>query len=466
MPKEALATKSTEGHGPINIGMKLERHILDLLPQRLKARLSALGSDHRQLARGLLVVGFFVLVGKFAGASKEIAVAWRYGVSETVDAYLFVFNLLQWPIGIIAGVIGAVLVPLAARLRQDSPQDTPRFRSELLGGTLLVSLGLGVGASLFLPWFVQQPWVGLNETQGARASEMAVWLAWVLPLAMVARLLAAWTMAANRHLNTLLEGAPALAILVAVLLMGGTAPLIWGTLAGFLVQVVLLFLPLAFRGEAEAPAFVFRSRHWRSFFAGFGLMLVGQGLMSLVDIIDQFFAARLGTGALSTLGYSTRILSLILGLGTIAIGRAALPVLSRSHAEGVAGIERTAIQWAGLLFGIGILIMATGFWLAPTIVEVLFERGRFTNEDTERVMGLLRYAVVQVPFYFGSIILSYALLSQQRYREIMMLAAVSVAVKLALASLMVPLLGLAGLLLATAGVYFVTGVLMIWILRR
>ncbi|WP_404363728.1 murein biosynthesis integral membrane protein MurJ [Marinobacter sp.] len=436
-----------------------ERRILNLFPKRLQARLAGLGSDHKQLARGLLLVGFFVLVGKFAGAAKEMAVAWRYGVSETVDAYLFVFNLVQWPIGILAGVIGAVLVPLAARLRQEAPQDTPRFRSELLGGTLLVALGLGIGAWLFLPWFVQQPWVGLNQGQAALAGEMATWLAWVLPLAMIARLLAAWTMAANRHLNTLLEGAPALAILVAVLFMGGTAPLIWGTLIGFFVQVLLLFVPLALRGEAEAPVFVFRSRHWRPFFAGFGLMLVGQGLMSLVDIIDQFFAARLGTGALSTLGYSTRILSLILGLGTIAIGRAALPVLSRTHAEGRAGIERTAIQWAILLFGAGLGIALVTFWLSPHIVELLYERGQFSSGDTLRVSGLLGYAVVQVPFYFASMILVYALLSQGRYGAVAAIAAANLAVKLGLASALVPAMGLPGLLLATAGVYLASGLL-------
>lgn len=436
-----------------------EQRTPNLLPQRLRARLGGLGSDNKQLAHGLLLVGFFVLVGKLAGAAKEMAVAWRYGVSDTVDAYLFVFNLIQWPIGIIAGVIGAVLVPLAARIRQESPQDTPRFRSELLGGTLLVGLALGVGAWLFLPWFVQQPWLGLDKAAAVRASQMAAWLAWALPLALIARLLAAWTMAANRHLNTLLEGAPALAILVTVLMMGGTAALIWGTLAGFLVQVVLLFMPLAFRDEAEAPVFVFRSRHWRPFFAGFGLMLVGQALMSLVEIIDQFFAARLGTGALSTLGYSTRILSLILGLGTIAIGRAALPVLSRTHAEGRAGIERTAIQWAIMLFGVGLGIAIVTFWFSPYIVELLYERGQFSSSDTLRVSGLLIFAVAQVPFYFASMILVYALLSQGRYRTVAAIAAANLAVKVVLASALVPAMGLQGLLLATAGVYLASGLL-------
>jgi putative peptidoglycan lipid II flippase len=442
-----------------------EQHILSFLPQRLRNKVASLSSDHKQLARGVVSVGFFLLLGKFAGAAKEMAVAWRYGVSEIVDAYLFVFNLVQWPIGIAAGVIGAVLVPLAVRLGQEASQDTAQFRSELLGGTLLVGLGLGAGGWLFFPWLVQQPWVGLNWEQANLANHMAMYLAWALPLALLTQLFAAWTMAGKRHLNTLLEGVPALVICFAVLLMGGMAPLIWGTLAGFLIQVSLLFLALVRRSEAEAPTFLFRSRHWHPFFAGFGLMLLGQGLMSLVNVIDQFFAARLGSGALSTLGYSTRVLSLVLGLGTLAIGRAALPVLSQAHAEGRVGIKRIANQWAVLLFVVGVGAAIVAHWLAAPAIELLFQRGNFTEADTSRVANLFSFAVIQIPFYFASMILVYALLSQQQYRIVASIAAINVLAKLILAVVLVPMLGLRGLLLATAGVYLVSGLLAAWALK-
>jgi hypothetical protein len=63
-------------------------------------------------------------------------------------------------------------------------------------------------------------------------------------------------------------------------------------------------------------------------------MGAGQALMSFTGIIDQFFAANLGAGAISTLSYANRVLGLILSLGAMAISRATLPEFSAVHARG------------------------------------------------------------------------------------------------------------------------------------
>lgn len=442
-----------------------ESIVMALLPERLRDRLLRLAVEHKQIARGLFVVGFFVLIGKFAGAAKEMAIAWRYGISETVDAYLFVFNLAQWPVGILGGVIGSVLVPLAVRARYEDPEALPGFRAELWGASLWISFVFGAIAFLVLPWLLQQSWLGLTGKQADLAGQMAPYLAWTLPFALIAKLLAGWTMAGNRHLNTLLEGMPALAILIAVLLAAGTGPLIWGTLGGFILQALFLYMPLAQRGEAEWPLFAFRSDHWRIFLAGLGVMLVGQALMSLVSLLDQIFAAHLGTGALSTLGYANRILSLILGLGAVAVSRALLPVLSRAHAKGHGNINRIASRWAALLFAAGLGVAVIGVWLAPIVVKLLFQRGQFAAEDSVHVTELLRYALVQLPFYFSSMVLVYALLSQGRYTSMMVLGGSNLLLKLILAIILVPILALKGLMLSTAGVYFGSALLAAWMLR-
>jgi len=435
----------------------VEGRVTALFPGRWRAWLKSLDHHHRQIAQGMFAVGFFVLIGKFAGAAKEMAVAWRYGVSETVDAYLFVFNLAQWPISIWAGVVGAVLIPFAARLRHESLGVLPRFRAELLGATLLLGTTLGALTWLVLPWLIQQPWVGFKPETAELASGMANAMAWMIPFGLVSNLFAAWTMSAGRHFNTLLEGVPALVILAAVLLFsGGSRPLVWGTLLGFALQAVLLYTPLRWRGEAERPVFRFRSEHWAAFFAGFGLMLVGQTLMSVTTLVDQFFAARLGPGALSTLGYSNRILALVLGLGAMTIGRAALPVLSRAHAESGAQVGQLVRGWAGLLFLIGLVVTVVGIVLAPLITEFLFQRGAFTVDDTQRVADVLRYALVQVPFYFVSMVLMQALLSQSFYAVVATISGISLIVKIALSWLLVPAMGLAGLLLATSAVYAIS----------
>src|SRR5262245_35463925 len=94
--------------------------------------------DHRSIARGMAMGALFVFLSKSAGAAKEMAVAWRYGVSEVVDSYLFIFNLVSWPVVVWFSVLSVVLVPLAATIREGKPKDLCRFRAELLGLTFLL----------------------------------------------------------------------------------------------------------------------------------------------------------------------------------------------------------------------------------------------------------------------------------------------------------------------------------------
>ena len=130
---------------------------------RIRRHLADPDSDHRKIATGFFWVSLFVLVGKLAGATKEMTIAWRYGVSETVDAYVLVFNLVNWPVSVWFSVLTVVLVPLVARLRYDSPGELPRFRGELLGLTLIIGLGLGVLAWFGLPELLRAKWVGLSN---------------------------------------------------------------------------------------------------------------------------------------------------------------------------------------------------------------------------------------------------------------------------------------------------------------
>lgn len=116
-----------------------------------------------------------------------------------------------------------------------------------------------------------QPWIGLSDTQAGLAHHMALYLAWTIPLALLVHLFGAWTMAANRHLNTLLEALPALVILVSVLMFSGPEPLIWATLLGFLLQALLLSFTLGSHGEIEAPHYRFQSPFWQSMLTGLGV---------------------------------------------------------------------------------------------------------------------------------------------------------------------------------------------------
>lgn len=421
----------------------------------IRARLRRAHPDHHAIARGMAWVALFVLLGSVARAAKEMAIAFRYGVSAEVDAYLFVFNLVSWPVGVWFSVLTVVLVPLAARIRQGASAELPRFRSELLGLALLLGLTLVFLGWLGLPLLLRSPWTGLPPATVAIAINMAPTLTLLAPLGVIISLFSAWMLAAGRHANTLLEGVPALAILVALLAFpaGGAEPLVWGTLAGFAFHLISLALPLARQDEIEAPLFTRQSPQWTPFWQGFGIMLAGQALMSFTVIIDQFFAAYLGTGAIATLSYANRILALILGMGAMAVGRATLPVFSRAQALGGGQVHHVASHWVRLLFVIGVAAMIIGWWLAPWAVKLLFERGAFTAQDTQVVTEILRFGMLQLPFYFAALVLVSYASSQRRYILLFWSGVIAIVFKIVANAVLVSLLGIKGIALSWVVVY-------------
>jgi putative peptidoglycan lipid II flippase len=150
--------------------------------ERIFRHLGNRQSIHGRIADGFLWVSFFALIGKLAGAAKEMAVAARYGVSETVDAYVFVFNLITWPIAVWFSVLTVVLVPLMARVRNDSPGAIPQFRSELLGLSLLVASVLGIATVVALPVAFHTGWTGLSKGALERAYTFSAPMAFLVPL--------------------------------------------------------------------------------------------------------------------------------------------------------------------------------------------------------------------------------------------------------------------------------------------
>src|SRR5690606_30913855 len=123
-------------------------------------------------------------------------------------------------------------------------------------------------------------------------------------------------MARERHANTLYEGIPAL-VLLAVLLVSprpGPGELVWGTVAGLALQWAALLASLHRADPLAPPSVTLASPVWPTFLRGLGIILAGEFLMSLITVVDQVMAARLDAGTLSSLGYASRLVSLVLSL--------------------------------------------------------------------------------------------------------------------------------------------------------
>jgi peptidoglycan biosynthesis protein MviN/MurJ (putative lipid II flippase) len=410
-------------------------------------------------------VTLFVLLGKLAGAAKEMAFAYRFGAGELVDIYLFSFALIAWLPTVWYGVVSTVLVPLSARAATESKDGGKLFFAELSGLTLL----LGIILSCLVPLLARVPGlIPAGLAVNGLLHQFLLGLAPVSALIVLCGLMSARLIAMERHANTLFEGAPALFLLIAVLAWPGAAlaPIILGTVAGYLGYLLLLMQHLHRHGGLEIPRFHMRAPEWRRFWNGIGIMSLGQLLMSLTNLIDQYMAAGLGTGAIATLGYSNRILALILGLGATAVARATLPVLSQAVAEDNRSFAKhIAGHWSKLLLVAGAAAAIAAWWLAPIVVKALFERGAFHAGDTVLVTRVFRFGVIQLPFYFSSIVLVQLLASAGRHSLIALGAVVNLVLKTAGNLVFGHWLGAAGISFST-GLMFFGSAVFLWLAAK
>lgn len=424
--------------------------------ETLIARLSSVHSNHKRVAAGALLIGALTLVAKLFVAGREMAIAWRYGVSATVDAYQLALTITTWLPMMLAGVMAVVLVPRLVTLdRQGGSRE--QFVAELNGSVLIVGL-----AVLLLTWLAAPAAATLlaSRTEERTLQLTAAMAAEMAPIALfmiVSGYLFARLQSRERYGYSVTEALPAIAIALFVIVpLGlGATPLIVGTLAGFLLQLVVL-AALVKRGDPPVGGarISHRSDQWATLYGSILLMISGQLLMTATIPIDQWFAARLGEGAVATLGYANRIVTLFSGIATIVVGRALLPVLSGAAAEGDLDLgRRHTRQWAWLLGGAAAIGSVLLWIAAPLLVRLLFERGAFTAAASADVAGVFRWGLVQLPFYFAGIAFVQWIAVRGRYASLLVIAFLAVLLKVAMNLLLTQFFGLKGIMLATAGMY-------------
>lgn len=412
-----------------------------------------------RIISGAMRVAFFLILGKLVGAIKEMAIANRYGVSDVVDAYQFTQSMANWLPTTIVGAFSVVLIPVLVKLRHLSREEKKQFLVELQAWILLIG-----GVITIITWYFWPQVIGniagkLSIEAKQYSQEMITVFAPVSLLILVIGLHMARLRALERHINNLLDSFPALFIFVFILILPSDTsvwPILLGVGIGYILQTLALSY-MANKAEGERwilPRFSLHSAHWKDLLQAAGFMLIGQIALSFVAPMDQMFAAQIGNNANATMGYASRLISVVIGIGAASVGRAALPVLADVQHRGEANkAKKIALKWSLAMVGLGLLALVIAWFIAPFAVKLVFEHGAFTAQDTVNVAQAMRFGLMQVPFYFGVLILVQLLASQNRYKLMAVIALANFAVKFLMNYFLASRYGVPGIMSATALMY-------------
>lgn len=420
----------------------------------LRRRFSNVHTDHRRIAKSAVIVSMFVFFCKGTAAFKEMAVAYRYGIGGTVDAYQLALTLISWGPMTLINELGVFLVPLFVGLR-DKKEELSDFLSELEGWCLAVGVVLTAILLACGPLVVHFTAGNLAEDTRTKCLNMLVGLIPFALLSFTVCITAARLQAREKHVNTLIECIPALFLLAFVLAVphrDTLLPLMLGTSVGIAIQAILLrVIAKKTDGQWAWPRLTFRSPHWRKTLHSLGVLLLGGIMVSALAPLDQYFLASCGDGAIATFGYANRVLALLIGIGALAISRAILPILAEMlGAKDEVRARDTAFKWSAVMLVVGSVGAAISWFLAPWIIALLFQRGAFTAEVTAAVTVVFRMGLVQIPFSFGCFVLIQLLISEGRFRAITYIAVIGFVAKLGGNMFLAPRYGAGGVILASA----------------
>ena len=185
----------------------------------------------------------------------------------------------------------------------------------------------------------------------------------------------------------------------------GIYALVIGTILGFGLEAFFIGGAIIKRKFSLRPHLIPFDPDLRIVTGQFLPMIAGSIIMGSTEIVDKGMAAALAPGSVAALNYGNKIIAAVLTLATTAIGTAVLPYFARMVAErDWKNIRRTLKFYLSIIFTIGIPAVILIYTFSDSIVNIIFQRGSFTTEDTAIVSPVQAYFAFQIPFYVAGIV--------------------------------------------------------------
>jgi putative peptidoglycan lipid II flippase len=350
------------------------------------------------------IVGVLTAFVAVVGYLREAALAGRFGISTTMDAYfaaIFIPNILY--LVLIAGTLSPVFIPI---LMQENPDEDPGKASvtfsvitnfALLVLVLIVSCGV-MGAHFWLP----RLFPGFNPSTADLAVRLVYFIFPALPFLAVAGILTALLNGFHRFwLAAFAPAVSSIAVIGAALFLRGDRA-IYGvgiaTAVGFILQCAVLLPGAASLGVRYRPILNFRHPAIKK------LLRLGVPLFLYLVVanaslvLERNLASRISAGAVSTLTYALRLFTVPSNFLAAPLAIVAYPGFAREAVRDQRG--ELAGQTSRLFRLLIFLFLPVTLWTilnATAITRVLYEHGKFSASDswtTSRILAIYSIGIV------------------------------------------------------------------------
>ncbi len=405
------------------------------------------------------LVSAATVAAKVFGLFKELALAYRFGIGDALDAFLLASLLPMFLVNVVASPLSAAFLPLYLEVKERAGNaEGERLLAAITVRTAYWAAAVTLVGGMLLPILLPHFATGFSPAKIALSRALSIV---ILPIVVLNVAISLWTAVLNAHERYLLAALSPAAVpagILGALVTAGPNPRIqvvgFGLVAGTLLQCTLLGLALRRLGVRlslpSGPTPVAASRLLGQYIPAVG----GACLMAGSMLIDQIMAAMLPGGSVSALNYGNKLVALIVGFGTAGLGSAVLPHFGRMAARRDWLALRRSVRVAAAIVAV-IAVPMTGLLivLSPMIVRIIYQRGAFSATDAQLVAEVQSVLLLQAPFNLVGMLFVRLIAALQRNSILFWGAAVSLSLNVVLNYLFMQRWGIVGIALSTSAVY-------------
>ncbi len=400
------------------------------------------------------------LLVKIISVVKEFVVAWSFGTSNKVDAFVIALLLPNFITTVVAGSFKPAFIPTYIQIRE---QQGKQNAQKLLSGSIFYVIGFLILITLlmvgFAPLYLPQIASGFDSS---KLNLTFLLILAVSPLIILYGILSICQAILNSGERFALAAilpivTPALSIILLLSFPSwGVFALIAGLVGGTVVQVIFLGISLKRTGISLMPKRYQLDSNLKEVFGLYRASATAAFVMGSTKLVDQSMAAMLAPGSVAALNYGYKLTALPLTLATVGLGTAVMPYFSKMIAkENWQGVRHTLKYYLKLIFITTIPLTMILFIFTVPLVRIILQRGAFTADDTALVSQIQALYSLQIPFYVANILVVRLITSMKMNYIFNWTCLLNLISNILFNIIFVKWIGIAGIALSTSLVYVI-----------
>ena len=366
-------------------------------------------SQKSRLLKSIFTNSSGILISRITGFIRDLMTASILGANVYSDIFFIAFKFPNLFRSIFAdGAFTQAFIPSYAKSKYKI-----RFSSIIFLQILAFLIVLSLIVTMFSHLFAKAFAIGFSEETINLAAPLFAINFYYLPLIFVVTFMGALLQYKHHFATTAYSTALLnLSMIASLIIAKGleqytiTFYLSFGVIFGGILQVIVHII--AIRRANLGKIFIFKNhkkKEENKFYKNFFAATLGSSTMHISAFIDTWLASMLISGSISYLYYANRVFQLPLAIFAIATSIALFPMVAKAiknknEDEALKLMKKSAL----ILFAVLTISMIVGIVFDKFIIELLFQRGAFTSEDTINTALILKmYLIGLLPFGLAKI---------------------------------------------------------------